>query len=565
MDDGSSNLEEQEKQPAGSLLNVFGGFFTRDKRPTTAVLTSFKELPDGEKPPTDDPAESTGSMLKEDKTEDKDPDLVQVKKVEIHSDTENEDEEPSNGPISLTAMLAKTRRNTLPEVERNAVNQSKVDEVEKSSESKAEVKVPVFRTHKLKDRSRIEDILYSSRFTNKATSKKSPTSSGTTEGNDCTPAESSTSTIVETQQNNGINVDTGESDEYAAIDCSQPVPSIISGGRPLENDQNEAKTDQDVKQEKDLTESSASPTKIADTSNQASSRLPMSPSSAPEDHLGESKQSASSSPQSSDPKTPDRNLSKLSSPASPPSVSSTSSPSRPGLSSPPSFQMPALFSGLRVLKKGAVGEERETMSEIKQREKDADLALLSLKKTVNKAKLYPDQRTVSPAKKHTEIKSMADTRSTVMGQLSHLLKQENQENTKKPAGRQEDSPKPTKTDTEKGVETAEEKTATPDTSTSTPEKKKTSDMAYETFKNIFGPKTVTKEKTEDVDLEAVRKKIKNDKENLRLIFERASKSPGSEVKSPTEVTTVYALKRNVNSSFVNSVLFKINLFNVHIC
>lgn len=183
--------------------------------------------------------------------------------------------------------------------------------------------------------------------------------------------------------------------------------------------------------------------------------------------------------------------------------------------------MPALFSGLRVLKKGAVGEERETVSEIKQSEKDADLALLSLKKTVNKAKLFPEQKTPSPVKKHTEPKPIADSKSSVMGHLSQLLNLDNQDETKK-------------SDVGKDAEKENgEEAPGPETPTSTPERKKTSDLAYETFRSIFGPKTVKKE-TEDVDLEAVKKKIKNDKENLRSIFERASKSPSKDINSPTE-------------------------------
>ncbi|KAK1893397.1 Formin [Dissostichus eleginoides] len=161
--------------------------------------------------------------------------------------------------------------------------------------------------------------------------------------------------------------------------------------------------------------------------------------------------------------------------------------------------MPALFSGLRVLKKGAVGEDRESVSEIKQSEKDADLALLSLKKT-----------------------------------LSHLLNRDSREETKKPDVQQDANPERGRKESENGEDVVGETVLSPETPTSTPEKKKTSDLAYETFRNIFGPKGVKKDKVDDIDLDAVRKKIKNDKENLKSIFERASKSPGKELSSPTE-------------------------------
>ena len=69
------------------------------------------------------------------------------------------------------------------------------------------------------------------------------------------------------------------------------------------------------------------------------------------------------------------------------------------------------------------------------------------------------------------------------------------------------------------------------------EKKKTSDLAYETFKNLFGPKTPKKEFTDPMDLDAVKQKLKNEKELLKSIFDRGAKSPlsPSDPKSPTEV------------------------------
>ncbi|KAI4804319.1 hypothetical protein KUCAC02_025950, partial [Chaenocephalus aceratus] len=169
---------------------------------------------------------------------------------------------------------------------------------------------------------------------------------------------------------------------------------------------------------------------------------------------------------------------------------------------PHSSKMPALFSGLRVLKKGAVGEDRESVSEIKQSEKDADLALLSLKKTVNKAKLFPEQKTPSPARKHAEPKPVLDTKSTVMGQLSHLLNRDSREETKKPDVQQDANPECGRKESENGEEVVGETVLSPETPTSTPEKKKTSDLAYETFRNIFGPKGVKKDKVDAVDVDA---------------------------------------------------------------
>uniref|UniRef100_H3DJ92 Formin 1 n=1 Tax=Tetraodon nigroviridis TaxID=99883 RepID=H3DJ92_TETNG len=202
------------------------------------------------------------------------------------------------------------------------------------------------------------------------------------------------------------------------------------------------------------------------------------------------------------PKTPEK---------TPPSGSSVPSSRGATLPSPPSFQMPALFSGLRVLKKGAVGDDRDTTAEIKQREKDAELALLSLKKSVNKAKLYPEQKTPSPSKKQP-----ADGKTTATGQPTDT------------SNGCQDTTANGKTVPENGEDgTGEKQPGAPGIRT-------TSDLAYETFRSIFGTRAARKEKAEDVDLEAVKRKIKSDKENLKSIFERVSRTPSKELKSPTE-------------------------------
>ncbi len=594
MDSASNSSDAPGKQPASSILNVFSGFFSRDRSASSdvesAVLTSFKERPDGENPlpesgqttnsenklkgredmdqdnatascDTEQRAESSetckesGDHVKTAARASVDPDLVQVTRVETYSDTENEDEEAAHS-------IARTGEPTLPEEDSNTVEHGDGDA------SKTEYQMPVFRTHKFKERSRVEAILYSDRFMRRADSKTVRVSSK--EGDGSGPKGSTSTVSVETS---GARTD--ESNEYDGIDCSLPVPSIISGHLASDGTGLNAATAPPLKQTEDLdstqkeetheqraeaeegteephssqvSSSVTSSPKTPEVSVQSSSSpeeqsdsagitdQTMSLSSAPKESSGDIQPSASPASQRvTAPKTTETKTPPPASSVSPSSTSSTSSPSKgAAFSSPPSFQMPALFSGLRVMKKGAVGEDRETVSEIKQREKDADLALLSLKKTVNKAKLFPEQKTATPAKKHAEPKPVAETKSTVMGQLSHLLNLDNRDETKKPNDGRDADPEHSKEESENGEEVAGEKLPGPETPTSSPEKKKTSDLAYETFRNIFGPKTVKKEKTEDVDLEAVKKKIKNDKENLRSIFERTSKSPSKEVKSPTE-------------------------------
>lgn len=551
MDSASSNVLEQGKQPGSSRRGVLSTFFTRDRSASsdvdTAVLLSFKELPDGEtydadasraiktesklqaredaaqgdetaKPSISDSGEQTkaaaGVQL--------DSDLVQVTMVETHSDTENEDDDATH----------KARKSTQSEDDK--------EDKEDGDVTEADLHVPMFRTHKLTERSRVEAILYSSRFAGRTTHRRVQLSSISKKGNGGTPTVS-----VSAEPLAARDVGTGESEEYDEIDCSQPVPSIISGHQAL-NTANVAsptkQTNSTHKEEPSELESVPSSLETQNISVQ---------SSCPEEQLdaGFKKPSSPSSPSkktTSPPgASPDAELKKIpkmadistsASSLAASSTTSTSSPSRgTEISSPPSFQMPALFSGLRVLKKGGVGEDREVVSEIKQREKDADLALLNLKKSVNKAKLFPEQRAASPVKKQTEPKPVAETKSNVMGQLSQLLNLDNNDDTKNSGDAQKEDSLGSKSESADGEAVSGERTTGSETPASTPERKKTSDLAYETFKNIFGPKPAKKEKAEDVDLEAVKKKIKNDKENLRSIFERSAKSPVKEVKSPKEV------------------------------
>ena len=594
MDSASKNLGPAE-QPTGSLLNALNfGFFRRDRSASSDIpsarLTSFKELPDGENPlpadanselqdiRQDDGTASCDTRQRADLSESSkescdrvktamaasvDPDLVQVTRVETYSDTENEDESTTHSSSRLLETIARARKNKLPAQDNNEVDNGDGYELKESCKADEEYQIPSFRTHNVRERSLVESILFNtSRFSSKLGSKTAK------QGDDSSLKESPStmSADVETSSARNIsgdNVRAYESDEYAGIDCSLPVPSVISGNLTSEEAGYNSTMASPLRKMDDVDHIQKEET---DESHYTlvSSTVPLSPKTPEE----QSDSTVLTSPTTLLPSTPkesplDFQPSTTTSPNTPPPASSitrspnssTSSPSRgTPLSPSPSFQMPALFSGLRVLKKGAVGEERETMSEIKQREKDADLALLNLKKSVNKAKLYPEQKTASPTKKLPDPKPVTGTKSLVMGQLSHLLGRDNQDETKKSDGRDDDDDDDddpnTKKDTKKsqegkdvdpssnkesenGEEDVGEKTPDAETPTSTPERKKTSDLAYETFRNIFGPKPVKKEKMDDVDLEAVKKKIKTDKENLRSIFERASKSPGKD-RIPTE-------------------------------
>uniref|UniRef100_A0A8K9XAE9 Formin 1 n=1 Tax=Oncorhynchus mykiss TaxID=8022 RepID=A0A8K9XAE9_ONCMY len=203
-------------------------------------------------------------------------------------------------------------------------------------------------------------------------------------------------------------------------------------------------------------------------------------------------------------------------------ASTTLSPAR-GIAScqAPSFGIPTLFSMLRVLKKGAVGEERETVSEIKQR--DTDLALLSLKKSINKIKNLPEQITSSSStpKKRPEPKPVSETKSNLLGQISQLL---NLDGTKA-----EDKPDPDR-DPERREEGVTDKGPEHIPITPPADSRKASHTTLDTFKRS---KPAKKDTEEPVDLEAVKENNRSEKELLKSICERTSKSPSSsEQKGP---------------------------------
>lgn len=171
------------------------------------------------------------------------------------------------------------------------------------------------------------------------------------------------------------------------------------------------------------------------------------------------------------------------------------------------FQLPALFSGLRVVKKGTAGEDRETLSEIKQ--KDADRALMSLKQHVNKAKFKQNQASTSTHKKGADPKEGTESKNKWRQMLNFDDIHSEEHLEKKPK------------DTE-GLSTGEKELA--------------KDTTCDSFKFLSSFKTLMKDSGDvSVDLEAVKKKRKNDRELLKSIFEKPLSKSASTDKSPEEL------------------------------
>ncbi|XP_066468400.1 formin-1 [Tiliqua scincoides] len=205
---------------------------------------------------------------------------------------------------------------------------------------------------------------------------------------------------------------------------------------------------------------------------------------------------------------------------SPANDSSTASLSKPA-SSEKTFQLPAFFSGLRVRKKGLPTDVGETVTEIKQ--KDGDLALLKLKQPVKKANIAPDPLT---KRKPSEPKAGP----TFLEQLSQFLGPKNEaKDPSEVAGESsgnedgQDSKSPVKMEPSGPSEEAKPSPA---------------ESALDAFKALF-TRPPKKETTADTsELEAIKRKMRHEKESLKAVFERTkSKSgDGAADSKPTDVS-----------------------------
>ncbi|XP_032441512.1 formin [Xiphophorus hellerii] len=177
----------------------------------------------------------------------------------------------------------------------------------------------------------------------------------------------------------------------------------------------------------------------------------------------------------------------------------------PGCPTEKKVALPALFSGLRVLRKGIGGPENGTTTQTKQSPPFAKNPVF------------------------TEKQSDTKTQNGFLDQVSQLLNQE------KTPGDKEDEDLVTephqdeiRTQLDGNDECPESKRREPQAEEDTKPVEATrplssAEAAFDAFKAFFTPKPLKKDSTERIDLEAVRKKLRNDKDVLRTIFERTSK------------------------------------------
>lgn len=181
-----------------------------------------------------------------------------------------------------------------------------------------------------------------------------------------------------------------------------------------------------------------------------------------------------------------------------------------------SFQLPAFFSGLRVLKKGAPAEGGETITEIKP--KDGDLALLKLTQPVQRSLAQAGPQTVKTGEKTNHPKAPP----TLLEQLSQLLNID----VPRAEPKVEDPEQPR--EAEMGCHAPGESESSPgEAQTQGGEvKPKPPETALEAFKALFirPPRKGTTADTSE--LEALKRKMRHEKESLRAVFERSRSRPG---------------------------------------
>lgn len=157
----------------------------------------------------------------------------------------------------------------------------------------------------------------------------------------------------------------------------------------------------------------------------------------------------------------------------------------PGSPTEKHLQLPALFSGLRVLRKGVLGPEHDIVAQIRPSSQGSDIEVL-------------------PEKEE-------DARGSILEQISNFLSREKTGMEKEEEGPEEDG------------ESREMQTT--DAADAAPEPVKpvsSAEAAFDAFKAFFTPKPLKKDPGDKVDLEAVRKRIKAERDALRALFESSS-------------------------------------------
>lgn len=171
-------------------------------------------------------------------------------------------------------------------------------------------------------------------------------------------------------------------------------------------------------------------------------------------------------------------------------------------------QLPALFSGLRVLRKGVLGPEHDIVAQIRPPSQGSDMESLPEKE--------------------------GDAKGSILEQISNFLNVEKRGIDKEEEGTEDDG--------------ESRETQTQEAASEPVKPVSSAEAAFDAFKAFFTPKPLKKDPGDKVDLEAVRKRIKAEREALRALFERSSvKSSEQKESSDHQVgTTSYGAQHTLN-------------------
>uniref|UniRef100_H3D3U5 Formin 1 n=1 Tax=Tetraodon nigroviridis TaxID=99883 RepID=H3D3U5_TETNG len=165
--------------------------------------------------------------------------------------------------------------------------------------------------------------------------------------------------------------------------------------------------------------------------------------------------------------------------------------------SPPEkhLQLPALFSGLRVLRRGVSGPEHDTVAQIRP----PDTEILSEKEGGEKG--------------------------SILEQISNFL------------SREKSIEKEEKQSEEDGGSGERQSEEVAEAACGPVKRVSSAEAAFDAFKAFFTPKPLKKDPGDKVDLEAVRKRIKAERDALRALFERSSVKSSEQKESSDQART----------------------------
>lgn len=183
----------------------------------------------------------------------------------------------------------------------------------------------------------------------------------------------------------------------------------------------------------------------------------------------------------------------------------------PGPPTEKHLQLPALFTGMRVLRKGVLGPEQDIVAQIRPSSHGSDI------------EIFPQKE--------------GEAKGSILEQISNFLSGEKRGVEKGGEGTEEDGDS-----RERQTEEVAQAACEPMKPVSSAE------AAFDAFKAFFTPKPLKKDPGDKLDLEAVMKRIKAERDALRARFERSSVESSEQKESldPQVGTTSYGAQHTLN-------------------